>query len=535
MTDSRGPEQHVGPGKVERLGAYVVVAALLTVWLCAKVLLFRKLEYVSDLYLHMQAARNYFSFWPPRTNFGYITTFHNYYSIGLFYPLVRWLDVYGIFVGHLALLGLACVRILQLDTADKHARAVAVAVVLSLVLGPVGFWLWDNPIYGFGLDSVMFPFTLLFATELLRGSRSVWLWGTLVVASHEAGPVLLCSIQLMLRIVAARPGRLWETKWWRGTLVVVVAWLTIFAAGLAFLRYVEHVTGTNENLGRLTDVLQTVPVVFREARLRAAMGDMLIGTAVLCGSGLVWVLPLWRRLPVAVGALAVAIVPIVVITALASLHYREPGQTNNLIYHGMTWPPRFSFIWAIITTLVIALAHVPRGALGNRVHGVTALVLLLLSILLQGWALQRVRGYDIVGRIRAAFDPQNLMSKQALSRQEDEYLSCLAASLPRRTSVMLNTNLFGYFHRQDFVWPGLEDRAVSRPYIAVCEEAGKVIKAAALPSSGLAFFTNGDYGCRAYAERLHAQGFARLQVGDIRATFAEQYRPYIEPCWRPRQ
>ena len=82
---------------------------------------------------------------------------NNYYTILAFGPLTKLFGAYGLFAGFLLLLFLAArSSLLYLDPGVSgwtHARIV----FGSLMLGPVGFWFWDHPVYGFHLE-------LLFST-----------------------------------------------------------------------------------------------------------------------------------------------------------------------------------------------------------------------------------------------------------------------------------------------------------------------------------------------------------------------------------
>ncbi len=148
---------------------------MLTTWLAVKAVLFRHLEYVCDLFQHLVMSRSVFEghpfLWEPQA----AGLLHNYPLLPSFYALTGWLGAYGLFVGLAAWMAGALVAVWRLASrSDPWRRELYWTVVFALVLGPVGFWLWDDPTYGWHTQMVFVPLGILFATCLITGTRLAW-------------------------------------------------------------------------------------------------------------------------------------------------------------------------------------------------------------------------------------------------------------------------------------------------------------------------------------------------------------------------
>ena len=124
--------------------------------------------------------------------YGVLTETHNYYAILALGPLTKLFGAYGLFAGFLLLLFLAArSSLLFLDRGSSGWTQTRI-VFGSLLLGPVGFWFWDHPIYGFHLELLLLPLGILYALSLIDGSRRRWLWLAPICLTHEQGPLFAC-------------------------------------------------------------------------------------------------------------------------------------------------------------------------------------------------------------------------------------------------------------------------------------------------------------------------------------------------------
>ena len=115
--------------------------------------------------------------------------------------LTEFFGAYGLFAGFLLLLFLAArSSLLFLDRSLAgwtHGRII----FGSLLLGPVGFWFWDNPIYGFHLELLLLPLGIFYTLSMIGGSRWRWLWLALICLTREEGPLFAWSIHLLVLFV----------------------------------------------------------------------------------------------------------------------------------------------------------------------------------------------------------------------------------------------------------------------------------------------------------------------------------------------
>ena len=61
----------------------------------------------------------------------------------------------------------------------------------------MGFWIWDDPFYGWHAEVLYVPLAVLFAGALTRRRRQVLLWGAALVLLREDGAVVACAIHLL--------------------------------------------------------------------------------------------------------------------------------------------------------------------------------------------------------------------------------------------------------------------------------------------------------------------------------------------------
>ena len=230
MADSTGSRRTVRWWVWSLLAA----AAILAVWLVGKVRLFDHLAYASDVFQNLALSRNVFRghglFWEPQ----YRGLIHNYVFPTAFFPLTAWLGAPGLFAGHaLLLFGAVAAVLAPFRDAEPWRRDAAQVCVLALLLGPVGAYLWDDPIYGWHTELVFTPLAVLFAVELARPSRRAWLWAALLILNREEGAVIAWAVHVM--VVAMRPSaapvrvRLLRLAW------LSVAYASVFAVGVGVL------------------------------------------------------------------------------------------------------------------------------------------------------------------------------------------------------------------------------------------------------------------------------------------------------------
>src|SRR5690242_4158199 len=128
-----------------------VSAAILSLWLSAKFFLFRGLEYTSDLFTHLEMSRSLFRGYPflADNQFGSHLGLHNFFVVPLLYPLTGPFGAYGLFLSFALLTFAAAVSIAAEIRRGEPGQQERDWLVLGAgLLGPISFWVFDDPIYG---------------------------------------------------------------------------------------------------------------------------------------------------------------------------------------------------------------------------------------------------------------------------------------------------------------------------------------------------------------------------------------------------
>src|SRR5262249_28686285 len=185
---------------------HVVALAIIAYWLLVKSVFFHRLEYTSDLFTNLELTRTFFEGRPLlwENQYGNHKAFHNLYIAVLFYPLTRFLGAYGLFVAQALLSAWAVLKILgRAKDAPQWKRSLYWAALAALALGPVAFWLSDDPVYGFHYELLFVPLSVLFGLSLSKRSRAAWIFAGLLVLTREEGPIVAWCIHVMHEVFSA--------------------------------------------------------------------------------------------------------------------------------------------------------------------------------------------------------------------------------------------------------------------------------------------------------------------------------------------
>jgi len=477
-----------------------LVASLVIGWFfVAKAKLFAGLEYTSDLFSHVELARNWLRGRPlaHENHFGAHFGGHAYYFDLALGPFVAAAGAYGLFAAHgLLLLGASIEATKLLRPMPLLAR---LAVAFGLLLGPISFWLFDDPIYGWHAELLFLPLSIFFVSAFRRGSRWRWFWALCIVLVREEGAVVACAIHLVCawgdEVPFSRPNLLRSVR-------ICLVWLAVFLAGVALL------TRDSLSSGRLQQAELLLSRALTQPPLRVAFSRSGMEACLLFLTGAVLV-PRSRWL-----ATAAAVAPLVAVIALGSAIYASSGP--NLLMHGFAWPPRFVMFWSIACA---AAASRPTVRSNGRVFALAPwLLVAAASVAGQAIALRALRGEDVWSRLSAAFRGDGRLLAGRLSHAERSFLACLRASIPHRDGVVASGGLFGCFDGDDLIWPDGTANALHGFQFVVCEMRGR------LPF---------DYGCAPVLGRSVASGFVRVDVEGISAAFDPASSAKVAACLPP--
>lgn len=487
-------------GRSHKVVACVVAGAVLACWLVAKNRLFRGLEYTSDLFSHLQIS---LSLGPGQhllheNGFGDHRALHNYYLLPLLYPFTRPLGAYGLFLALALLIFVAVVRVLDLSRDRQDGPLLHLIVCSALVLGPVAFWMWDDPVYGWHTELLFFPLALLFAASLIRG-RGAWVFAAAIVLVREEGAILGWAIHAAFQAVRrdAPVGDL-DKRFpvARRLMLTTLVWLLVFAAGLGVLLAFQ------KHLGRSRVALGIIANPIHDESLRAAYLISLSDAFLLLASGAIAFVAVASIRALAWGALCS--LPLLVPISIAAISF-GPGA---LIGHGAAWPPRFVMLWSVLTAA--ALFGVRERP--TRAMKLVAVALGIASIVAQSETLRWRRWYEIRRRI---LPTSGRLVASRLSPAENRLVWCLGDGLPRATPVAATGSLFAPFHRQEIVWPDRLATATHFPRVVACDQLQRI------PF---------DYGCLALQRDVAAKRYDTIHVHGMVVSYEPALSSSVEPC-----
>jgi hypothetical protein len=444
------------------LGLLVVIGAGLS-----KAALFRNLEYYgSDFYsfLEMTWSWVYAGRLLHDNAYGYHAAIHNFYGLLAFAPLTIALGAYGLIVGLVLVHGAAVLRVAGCRSLDLPARLM----VLGGSLGPLAFFVFDNPKWGFHPELLYPPLALLLAVELFDG----WTWRSLAVAGaivliKEDGAVVCAAV--VLAHTAWRVGTLRGTSGaeaWRALRVGLLSLLVltvIFLAGMALLTLMsEHYSATQATFSRrvgvgLSMLARTIGAPGsspRFSRIREAFQAYALMSALM-------LLPLGRRLPRGLLLWLCAIPPLFVVLLVATAKYR---------FGMMLWPPRIATVQVAVVAALVFAAWTPPGRRLARPAVVVALV--LASWAGQAYLVHR-RNYPLSSRLGAVTSLGRPV-QSTLPVSEERFLRCVAGHLPRGLPVSVPRRTRPLFHHQSLVFAGREENAWHPPRLRVVGAADEV-------------------------------------------------------------
>jgi hypothetical protein len=452
--------------KPRRRGALVLAAAatlaVLYAGLC-KALLFRNLEYFeTDFFgfLEMSWSWHYAGRLLHDNAYGDHFAIHNYYLLPLLSPLTIPLGAYGLIVALVVFHLAAVLRIVRAEALDLPGRLA----VLAGLLGPIAYYVFDNPVWGFHPEIFYPPLVALLAIDLLEGKtgRAIAVV-VLIVLVKEDGAVLVAAVlaaYFVHRLWSLRAGDREERR-----LVVRAALLSLLAVTLVFLAGMAVLSVASQSLPptqtgaspRLSKALRILAASLAGDARSLQRTRLLEGLMAYAGTMALVLLPLGRRLPRGLVLAGLSAPPVIVVLAVSSAIYR---------FELMAWPPRLALLLGLVVACAVFTWSVPtRPASARTAAGVVLLVaaswglqvLLLKHIGYSPWprldtmALLRADGY------RAS----------AVPPAELAFLRCVAGRLPRGLPVSAPRRLIPVFHRQSVVFEELMVHAWHPPRLRV--------------------------------------------------------------------
>lgn len=408
-------------------------------WLYLKIYLFKGLDYHTDLFIHLQISYTFWQGEPLFDNYLYNLGhpfIHNFFILPLLFLFTGPFGAYGLFLAS-ALLHLLAIHELYRALSDRISFVV---LSLTAMTGPISFWLWDNPLYGWHVETLFFPLTVLFGCSLLRQRKTALLWALLLLLVRENGAVIACCVHLLFLWGSATALRTSLGGLVRASLQVVLLWGMLFMLGLAIPHLVDA-PGDE----RLENALSQLLTLTESPKHLEAIADMLLNNAILASPILV-LLALSVRNGAYLLVALVALLPTLMINIISSLIY----SIDFIGSYGLTWAPRFAPIWGLLTLGLVIGFELDLAERASRTPKALALTVIVLAFFSQAVALKIVRHYDFGPRFIIPFTSSLLKRELTLSPTAEKTFRCLQDSLEPADLIAAPPTLFALFHRQDY-------------------------------------------------------------------------------------
>lgn len=466
--------------------------------LCLCIIKYRLLYsgyYQSDIYLLYQAAGDWLTDKPLYTEntYGNLMGLHTYYLLPLLALFTKPAGVYGLVLAQ-ALLYLAAV--IAWIRAVPPRQGPGISLVLTLLLcGPLGFYIFDDPVYGWHVENLLLPLTILAAAALYR-ERTVAAW------------ILLLCMALLREDGALQAAGLFALyTWYRytsGLLGRHYAFRRIalgYGLAFAFTGFSLWILSRNAE-PRMHGVFAGLEAYLQHPGQSGRYTALLALYFVL----LVPVLPLLFSVFYKGSRLLAA-------TFLCMLPVLATGIAGGLYYYPDTffsilWPSRLVYTWSLAMVCVLYLLVAGEG---NRYSAYRWIWPLAGILLLQAWVLYLPAFYPTYSPW--FFTRRAFTAPPPVVRQKIDRLRCMGSGLPGRQTLLVDKNFAVYFQRHDFVLcDGLTH--------ASGKKAGIAILTAKTHFAGNAAFQPAD----------------SLVAGNVYVYFAVENHPlrrYLENCMRP--
>lgn len=407
-------------------------------------------NYQSDVYLLYQAANDWLTDKPLYTenSYGNLMGQHTYYLLPLFAPFTQLAGVFGLVVLQ-ALLYLAAV-FSWIRVVDRPQR-LKISLMLTLLLcGPLGFYVFDDPVYGWHVENVLLPLTLWAAAALYGKQRTLaWVLLACMALTREDGALQAAGLLSLYTWFLQRYGMLPLKK----ALKRIVFY---YALALGFLGISLLIISVFP-ASRLQGLTPGLALFIQAADTR----DVYLGTLLVYFVALVLVLPLSFRLFYGgrdYDWLALFFIAPVLLSGLAGGLFYFPDT-----FFSVLWPPRLIYTWSLCIVFVLYLILFQRRSYRYSARWVPALLSVLLINAAALYKPVFYKSYNPWYFLRQSFSAPAPEVQHTITE-----LQCISGMLPERQTLLVDRNFALYFQEHDFILcDGLRHPPGKTPSVAV--------------------------------------------------------------------
>ena len=492
-----------------RLVYSVLLFLILGSWFLAKYRLLTGLSYTSDLFGLVQSSNSYLRGRPLLSNndFGAAGFSHNFFLLTLLGPFTYLYGAFGLLVPHFLLLTSGALLLIKRMACWPSLCFSTAILIISLFFGPISFWIWDDPIYGWHAELLYFPLIVLFVLTYQLGSRFFYFFAMLIFLNHEGGAIVAGATHMILT---------WDLMRQKGVSFATTVFKTgvcgaFWAALFLFSIYLHFKVAHSYAHLRMTGAFGNLHMVLYDQEVRQTVITMFLDQIRLLAAV---ILPLSVIKPSYALLALFFVLPVLAVNLTGSMAYI--GRENMLI-HGLSWPARFGSVWGVFcATLLCALERKHLFEIPKRLYkNIFWICITLITIYLQLDALKRVRNYDFTDRMTVLYsaDSPHIYANR-ITESERHFLDCLKL-ISAKSTVALHPSLFGAFHRADFLHVSHISKTELSPEIVICETANR------LPFEG---------GCNAYLQQRVQAGWVYEAVEGVAVASEKRWSEQINTC-----
>lgn len=444
------------------LAVFFASLGMLIWYFAAKLTIFEKLGYQSDLYTHLEICRGWLQGRPimHENCYGYHSQFHNYFFDLLMGFIVKPFGVYGLFSIQFGLYVIALLYtfpVLYKHKETLNHKLLVGAFYIIIYCGPFGFWLYDNYHYGFHTEMLYIPMGFVFAVSLFKKQHWVSiLFALFMVSVKEDGAVLVACIHLLYIALQWVSGAITQKRWLVQSLLWGSVWVAVFAIGMLYLK-----TQTEPGKDRLTEAFTQFAKFSTQEKIDYFLPIFKSFGLLLLPFGVILLLMKQINYKAWLWWLAF-LVPITAVNIVSGFVY-FPSQ-----YFSLTWIPRFSLTMSLFLAMgSFSLLWFSKPWFRPKFIIIVSIV--GISFWLFSWQkdlLQSEKNYSY------HFTTQKIFGEQHPYEYYPHWkkMGDIAEVLPVMYPVSPPHAMFGAFHMQDVIWTERIYNAWVPPRMIICDE-----------------------------------------------------------------
>lgn len=407
-----------------------LLVLILAMFLCTaiftlKYYLYRGHSYTSDMFGLTNASKSWLLGYPLfyDLHWGADYWHHNHFTILALAPLLLKFGGAGFILSLFLLYSYSILKVFKLFS-EKIFFGI---FIFGTYLGPIAFWIIDDPVYGFHAE-VLYPplLVLLICSLITKDLVESIIWSIAILLNREDGPILIAGSGLLLswafrEKIYKFSGRSYQAN----ALRIIALGVLVFFLHMLILK----IYGSS---GRalIGMAFQKLPQIWENESTLYDLFEVSRKTCLLILTTLFVTVPLlfhrtFKELLLAGLVFLLGLSPILLVTVIASF-----ANIENVAKLGMNWVPRYALIHAYLIAGIIIILHT------STVRSYK----LFFSYFAASWFLQfsalphnAVFGYNVFERIKFAYYGKK---DRRFSVREIKTIRCLASTFTKNDQII---------------------------------------------------------------------------------------------------